>query len=245
LATSEASTNPQTLLAVKDIHVSYGKKEILHGTSFELMQGETLCLLGANGSGKSTCMNAINGFVGTTAGHIDFAGRNIQNLAPHQTFRLGLVQVSQARDLFPDMSVEDNLRLGAHVTNRSATSEDLGKIFESFPKLRERRSQQVRTLSGGEQQMVAIGRAVMARPKLLLLDEPSGGLSPQFVNEIGAIIASLKELGATMLMIEQNLGLAFKVADRFIIMRDGVVVDGGTVQDYADNHHEIVRSIYL
>ena len=156
-----------------------------------------------------------------------------------------MVQVSQSRDLFPQLSVEDNLRLGAEVRAKATMSEDLEKVFTYFPRLKERRRQRVMTLSGGEQQMVALGRAVMARPMVLLLDEPSGGLSPQFVNEIGSIIAALKEDGATMLMIEQNLGLAFKVADRFIILRDGVVVDGGTVADYADDHEQIVRSIYL
>lgn len=234
-----------TILKVEDIRVSYGKKEILQGASFDLAEGETLCLLGANGSGKSTCMNAISGFVGCTSGRIRFEGRDIQNLPPHRSFRLGLVQVSQARDLFPDLSVEDNLRLGGYVRGRMTATVDLERVFNYFPRLLERRKQFVRTLSGGEQQMVAIGRAMMARPRLLLLDEPSGGLSPQFVNEIGAIIAALKDDGATMLMIEQNLGLAFKVADRFIIMRDGRVADGGTVADYADDHHEVVRSIYL
>ena len=238
-----ATSDP--ILSVEDIRVSYGKKEILQGARFDLAKGETLCLLGANGSGKSTCINAISGFVGCTAGRIRFDGEDVQNLSPHRAFRRGLVQVSQARDLFPDLTVEDNLRLGAYVVNRAATDAELERVFGYFPRLLERRRQHVRTLSGGEQQMVALGRAVMTRPKLLLLDEPSGGLSPQFVNEIGAIISALKDDGATMLMIEQNLGLAFKVADRFIIMRDGLVVDGGMVEDYGDDHHEIVRSIYL
>ncbi len=236
---------PDPILSVKDIRVSYGKKEILQGASFDLAEGETLVLLGANGSGKSTCMNAISGFVSCTAGAIRFAGEEIQNKPPHETFRRGLVQVSQARDLFPDLTVEDNLRLGAHIRNRGETDGELERVFSTFPRLLERRTQRVRTLSGGEQQMVALGRAVMSRPRLLLLDEPSGGLSPQFVAEIGNIITRLKEDGATMLMIEQNIGLAFKVADRFIIMRDGTVADGGTVADYGTDHHEIVRSIYL
>ncbi len=233
------------VLKVDGIRVSYGKKEILQGVDFDLAQGETLCLLGANGSGKSTAMNAISGFVGCTHGSIKLDGEDIHNLPAHKTFRLGMVQVSQSRDLFPQLSVEDNLRLGAEVRAKATMSEDLEKVFTYFPRLKERRRQRVMTLSGGEQQMVALGRAVMARPRVLLLDEPSGGLSPQFVNEIGSIIAALKEDGATMLMIEQNLGLAFKVADRFIILRDGVVVDGGTVADYADDHEQIVRSIYL
>lgn len=233
------------ILSVEGIRVSYGKKEILQGVDIHLADGETLCLLGANGSGKSTAMNAISGFVGCTAGTIKLDGQEIQNLPAHKAFRLGLVQVSQARDLFPQLSVEDNLKLGAHVRSRATAAQELARVYDYFPRLAERRTQRVMTMSGGEQQMVAIGRAVMARPRVLLLDEPSGGLSPQFVNEIGTIIAALKEDGATMLMIEQNLGLAFKVADRFIILRDGVVVDGGTVADYAGDHEQIVRSIYL
>lgn len=236
---------PDPILRLDGVRVSYGKKEILHGIDFELAAGETLCLLGANGSGKSTAMNAISGFVGCTHGRIVFDGAEVQNLPPHQTFRLGMVQVSQSRDLFPDLDVEDNLRLGAQVRSRDTEERELARVYEYFPRLRERRDQRVRTLSGGEQQMVALGRAMMARPRIRLLDEPSGGLSPQFVKEIGNIITHLKAAGATMLMIEQNLGLAFDVADRFIILRDGVVSDGGAVADYADDHHEIVRSIYL
>lgn len=232
-------------LKVEGIRVAYGKKEILQGVDFELAEGETLCLLGANGSGKSTAMNAISGFVGCKAGTIKLEGQEIQNLPAHKSFALGMVQVSQSRDLFPQLSVEDNIKLGAHVRSRDTAKSELERVYGYFPRLRERRTQRVMTLSGGEQQMVAIGRAVMARPRVLLLDEPSGGLSPQFVNEIGTIISALKEDGATMLMIEQNLGLAFKVADRFIILRDGVVVDGGTVADYADDHEQIVRAIYL
>jgi branched-chain amino acid transport system ATP-binding protein len=236
---------PEPVLKVEGIRVSYGKKEILQGVDFALAAGETLCLLGANGSGKSTAMNAICGFVGCTHGRILFDGEEVQNLPAYRTFRLGMVQVSQSRDLFPDLSVEDNLRLGAKMRSRDTENAELARVYDYFPRLAERRGQRVRTLSGGEQQMVALGRAVMARPRILLLDEPSGGLSPQFVAEIAEIITQLKEDGATMLVIEQNLGLAFGVADRFIILRDGLVVDGGTVADYADDHHEVVRSIYL
>ena len=170
---------------------------------------------------------------------------NITDLPAHQIFRLGVIQVSQSRDLFPNLTVEHNLRLGATVRNRDAIEEQLELVFNYFPRLNERRRLHARLLSGGEQQMVAIGRAVMARPRLLLLDEPSGGLAPQFINEIGTIIQTLKDDGATMLMVEQNLALAFKVADRFIILRDGVVSDGGFVKSLQGNHDEIVRTIYL
>lgn len=236
---------PDPLLSIEDLHVAYGKKEILHGIDYSIADGEVVTVLGANGSGKSTSLNAISGFVTPTSGRMMFDGTDITRMAAHQIFRLGIVQVSQARDLFPDLTVEHNLRLGAAIRNRSGTEEQLEKVFTYFPRLKERRRQHARTLSGGEQQMVAIGRAVMAKPRLLLLDEPSGGLSPQFVNEIGAIVQALKEDGATMLMVEQNLSLAFKVADRFIILRDGLVSDGGFVAGLEDDHDEIVRTIYL
>jgi len=234
-----------SLLSVEGLHVSYGTKEILHGIDYSISEREVVAVLGANGSGKSTSLNTISGFVAPTAGRIVFDGTDITKLPAHRIFRLGVIQVSQSRDLFPDLSVEHNLRLGATVRNRDEAEEQLQVVFEYFPRLRERRRQQVRSLSGGEQQMVAIGRAVMAKPRLLLLDEPSGGLAPQFINEIGTIIQALKDNGSTMLMVEQNLALAFKVADRFIILRDGVVSDGGFVKSLQGNHDDIVRTIYL
>ena len=236
---------PEALLSIADLHVAYGTKKILHGIDFEISQGEVISVLGANGSGKSTAMNTVSGFVPALSGKITFEGKNITNLPAHEIFRHGVVQVSQARDLFPDLTVEHNLRLGAAVRNRDGAEEQLERVFHYFPRLLERRRQHARTLSGGEQQMVAIGRAVMSKPRLLLLDEPSGGLSPQFVNEISIIIKALKGDGATMLMVEQNLSLAFQVADRFIILRDGLVSDGGFVKGLEDNHDEIVKQIYL
>ena len=234
-----------SLLSVEGLHVSYGTKEILHGIDYSVSEREVVAVLGANGSGKSTSLNSISGFVAPTTGSIVFDGTDITKLPAHRIFRLGVIQVSQSRDLFPDLSVEHNLRLGATVRNRDGVEEQLETVFKYFPRLRERRRQLVRSLSGGEQQMVAIGRAVMAKPRLLLLDEPSGGLAPQFINEIGTIIQALKDDGATMLMVEQNLALAFKVADRFIILRDGVVSDGGFVKSLEGNHEDIVRTIYL
>ncbi len=233
------------LLSVEGLHVSYGTKEVLHGIDYSISEREVVAVLGANGSGKSTSLNTISGFVDPTAGRIVFDGADITKLPAHRIFRLGVIQVSQSRDLFPGLTVEHNLRLGATVRNRYQTEEQLERVFKYFPRLSERRDQQARTLSGGEQQMVALGRAVMAKPRLLLLDEPSGGLAPQFINEIGTIIQALKDDGSTMLMVEQNLALAFKVADRFIILRDGVVSDGGFVKSLEGNHDEIVRTIYL
>lgn len=236
---------PKPILTVEGLRVAYGTKEVLQGIDYDVSEGEVVSVLGANGSGKSTSINAISGFVPAKAGRVTFEGTDITNLPAHAIFRHGIVQVSQARDLFPFLTVEHNLRLGGVIRNRGETEEELERVFNYFPRLKERRKQLARTLSGGEQQMVAIGRAVMSKPKLLLLDEPSGGLAPQFVNEIGNIIEMLKNDGATMLMVEQNLKLALKIADRFIILRDGRVSDGGFVKALEGNHDEIVRTIYL
>ena len=236
---------PEPLMSVKSLHVSYGTKEVLKGIDYSISKREVVAVLGANGSGKSTSLNTISGFVSASSGNVCFAGKDITKLPAHSIFRLGVVQVSQSRDLFPNLSVEDNLRLGATIRNRDNIQQEIERVYKYFPRLSERRHQEARLLSGGEQQMVAVGRAVMAKPRLLLLDEPSGGLAPQFINEIGSIIQSLKNDGATMLMVEQNLALEFKVADRFIILRDGLVSDGGFVKTLEGNHNEIVRTIYL
>ena len=235
----------ESLLSVEGLHVSYGTKEVLRGIDYGINESEVVAVLGANGSGKSTSLNTISGFVAALAGKVLFDGVDITNMPAHKIYRLGVIQVSQSRDLFPFLTVEHNLRLGGVIRNRREMELQLEKVFAYFPRLKERRKQLARTLSGGEQQMVAIGRAVMAKPRLLLLDEPSGGLAPQFINEIGTIIQALKDDGATMLMVEQNLALAFKVADRFIILRDGTVSDGGFVKALEGNQDDIVRTIYL
>ena len=235
----------ESLLSIKGLHVSYGTKEVLRGMDYEVSEREVVAVLGANGSGKSTSLNTISGFVAALAGKVVFDGVDITNMPAHKIYRLGVIQVSQSRDLFPFLTVEHNLRLGGVIRNRAEIEMQLEKVFTYFPRLKERRRQLARTLSGGEQQMVAIGRAVMAKPRLLLLDEPSGGLAPQFINEIGTIIQALKDDGATMLMVEQNLALAFKVADRFIILRDGTVSDGGFVKAMEGSQDDIVRTIYL
>ena len=234
-----------SLLSIKGLHVSYGTKEVLRGIDYEVSEREVVAVLGANGSGKSTSLNTISGFVAALAGKVVFDGVDITNMPAHKIYRLGVIQVSQSRDLFPFLTVEHNLRLGGVIRNRAEIEMQLEKVFTYFPRLKERRRQLAQTLSGGEQQMVAIGRAVMAKPRLLLLDEPSGGLAPQFINEIGTIIQALKDEGATMLMVEQNLALAFKVADRFIILRDGTVSDGGFVKAMEGSQDDIVRTIYL
>lgn len=236
---------PEPMLVVRDLESGYRANQILFGVDFSVHAGEVVTLLGANGSGKTTVLNTVSGFIAPLAGSIRLGDQEIGGRPAHWVFRQGVVQVSQARDLFPDLTVEDNLRLGSAARGRDNLDETLEWVIETFPRLGERRRQQARTLSGGEQQMVAVGRALMSRPRILLLDEPSGGLAPRFVQEIGTIIERLKSGGATMLMVEQNIKLAFAVADRFIILRDGKVIDGGRVEELEGKQEEIVRKIYL
>ena len=241
-----AATLPEAILRVRDLHVAYGKRLVLRGVEFDVAAGEVVTLLGANGSGKSTILNAISGFVRPSRGVIEFDGVDIAGFAPHRTFRHRVVQISQARNLFPDMDVEDNVRLGALMRpDAKEAARDLELVYDYFPRLAERRRLRARALSGGEQQMVAFARALMGRARMLLLDEPSGGLSPQFVQEIAGIIQRLKGEGTTMLLVEQNVNLALDVADRFVILRDGLVLEGGSVQGLSGDKSEIVRAIYL
>jgi len=235
---------PETLLAATGIEAGYPNKQILFGVDFTIAQGEIVTLLGANGSGKSTALNTVSGFVRPWAGSIRFGGTEIAGLPPHEIFRRGIIQVSQGRDLFADMSVEDNLRLGAWV-RRGDEAAMLEETYASFPRLAERRRQAVHLMSGGEQQMVALGRALMGRPALLLLDEPSGGLAPAFVEEIAEIMRSLRARGITMMLVEQNIRLALAVADRFLILRDGRVSEHHDLRSGARDEADIVRSIYL
>jgi branched-chain amino acid transport system ATP-binding protein len=237
----------EAILQISRLEVGYGKHQILRGVDLEVSRREVVAVLGANGVGKTTLLNAISGFLKPSGGEIIFQGTRITGAPPHQAFRYGIVQVSQSRDLFPDMTVEDNLRLGAAGAGQNSgdADADLDNVFASFPRLRERRNQHTRTLSGGEQQMVAIGRAVMSRPKILMLDEPSGGLSPQFVAEIGAIGEGLKKNGATMLLVEQNIALARRLADRFLVLRDGRVADTISADAFASPNDDALKRIYL
>jgi branched-chain amino acid transport system ATP-binding protein len=233
-------------LKVRGLRASYGKSEILKGLDLDVGAGETVVLLGANGCGKSTSLNVITGFVKATAGTVTLAGHDISRLPPHETFRRGLVQVSQKRDLFPESSVEDNLKLGAFsAPGRGEKADRLDEVYSYFPRLKERRDQRAQTLSGGEQQMIAIGRALMSGPKMLLLDEPSGGLAPRVVEETGQILRRIKESGMTILMVEQHLGLATSMADRFYILREGQVRSGDELVSGATSQDDLVRRIYL
>ncbi len=239
----------ESVLSVEGLEAGYGESPVNRGVSFSVRSAEVVGLLGANGAGKTTLLNVISGFIKPTAGSVTFERTSLIGRRPDQVAGLGVIQVSQFMDLFLDMSVEDNLRLGAtcalgRVENGRGA---LDAVFNSFPRLAERRGQKVGTLSGGERRMVAIGRSMMGHPKLLLLDEPSGGLSPQFVAEIGTICGRLKEQGATMLIVEQNFDLVFKVADRILIMREGEIVydetAAATREKFSD--HELARFVYL
>jgi len=235
---------PEPLLTVSGVAAGYANKQVLFGVDFVVHRGEIVALLGANGSGKSTCLNAVSGFVRPWSGSIRLDRQELAGRLPHQTFRRGIVQVSQRRDLFPDMSVEENLRLGAWVRG-GPTPTLLDGVYASFPRLAERKAQVVRLMSGGEQQMVAIGRALMGQPKILLLDEPSGGLAPGFVNEIASIMAALKQQGITMIIVEQNIRLALAIASRFLILRDGRVSQSRDIGAGVVSEEDIVRDLYL
>ena len=215
------------MLSIEKVRAGYGNSEILHGVSLEVNDGEIVALLGANGSGKTTLINAITGFL-PVRGRIVLNGADIAGRPPHKTFAEGVVQVSQMKDLFTRLTVLENLQLGGMRKRKGIAAEAVKKrldwVLELFPRLAERRSQIVGTLSGGEQQMLAIGRALMSFPRILLLDEPSGGLAPQFVQEIGHILQTLKQERSTVLLVEQNIGLAALVSGRFYILRAGQVV---------------------
>jgi branched-chain amino acid transport system ATP-binding protein len=233
----------EPVLRVQGLAARYGKIAALRNASLEIGEGEAVALLGANGSGKTTLLNTICGFLAPASGTIALADESIGGLPPHRVFQRGLVQVAQDRDLFGSMTVLDNLLLGAVRRNRPGPGVE--EIFGYFPRLQERQQQIVRTLSGGEQQMVAMGRALMSAPRLLLLDEPSGGLAPRFVDEIGHIMNALKQQGRTMLLVEQNLTLAAAVADRFYILRDGETVASGDGDALRQDRRSFARTYYL
>jgi branched-chain amino acid transport system ATP-binding protein len=218
------------LLQVEDLQVRYGAIEALKGVSLEVRAGEVVTIIGGNGAGKSTLMKAISGLEPAAAGRVLFEGREITRLPGHQRVPLGIAQSPEGRQVFPDQTVHDNLMLGAY--HRKATpaeiAADIEAQFEIFPRLRERRHQMAGTMSGGEQQMLAIARALMARPKLLLMDEPSLGLAPLVVKEIFAVIRSLKARGVTILLVEQMANQALAVADRAYVLETGHITMQGT-----------------
>ena len=230
------------MLVIEDLWVTYGRTEVLRGVSLVVPAGEIVALLGGNGSGKTTTLNTVSGFLKPRAGTITFAGRRIDGLPTDRIVKAGVVQVPQGREVFAALTVQENLELGAIVRQEvAAVRVDLQRVYERFPRLRERRRQLAGTLSGGEQQMLAIARAVMARPRMMLMDEPSAGLAPTVVQEISRIIGELNRDGLPILLVEQNVGVALSLATAAHILRDGVIAVSGAARDLVDNP-EVVRS---
>jgi branched-chain amino acid transport system ATP-binding protein len=232
------------VLELQGLRAAYGPVEALRGVDLEVRAGELVCVLGANGSGKSSTLRAISGLVRPTAGSIIFEGRSITRLDPAAILEAGIAHCPEGRRVFPYLTVEENLAMGAYIRrDRAGIAADLERVCAHFPILGERRRQAAGTLSGGEQQMLAIGRALMARPKLILFDEPSLGLAPTVVETTFAIIADIRRQGTTVLMVEQNAYLALKMADRGYVMETGrVVLAGAAGELMADDH---VRRAYL
>ena len=216
-----------TILKVEDINVYYGSIHAIKGVSFEVNQGEIVTLIGANGAGKSTTLNTISGLLHSKTGNITFLGESLVKTPCHKVVSKGLALVPEGRRVFLQMTVQENLEMGAYI-NGKASADDLDHVFQRFPRLKERRKQVAGTLSGGEQQMLAMGRALMSHPKLLMLDEPSMGLAPILVEQIFEIIQSLHKSGTTILLVEQNAQAALSVADRGYVLETGKVVTTGT-----------------
>jgi branched-chain amino acid transport system ATP-binding protein len=231
------------VLAVSNLISRYGRIEVLHGISLEVWKGEIVTLVGSNGAGKSTLLRAISGVQPVTCGSIVFDGQTIGKWRPHVRVAKGIAQVPEGRQIFAPLSVDENLRLGAVTRRDGDVDADLAEMYATFPQLAERRKQIAGTLSGGQQQMLAIGRALMARPKLLLLDEPSMGLAPVLVDQIFTVIGQLKQRGLTILLVEQNANAALAIADRGYVIETGRIVITGTGSELLNDGR--VRSAYL
>ena len=232
------------LLTVENLNVFYGGVQALRNVSFTVGKGEIVSLIGANGAGKSTSLRALSGVVRPASGRIVHDGKPIAGLPPHRIVRLGIAHVPEGRGVFADMTVRENLEMGAYSrTSRTEVEESFGRVFALFPRLSERASQMAGTLSGGEQQMLAIGRALVQRPELLLLDEPSMGLSPLLVAEIFRMIAEINRAGTTILLVEQNASMALSVADRAYVLETGEIVLSGQASELRENPK--VREAYL
>ena len=233
------------MLRVQDINVFYGSIHAIRDISFHVDEGEIVTLIGANGAGKTTTMHAISGLLKLKGGEIDFMGQKISQMEAHKIIRLGLAQVPEGRRVFSHLSVQENLEMGAFTRkdSKDAIADDLEMVFERLPRLKERRKQQAGTLSGGEQQMLAMGRALMSNASMLMLDEPSMGLSPLLVQEIFDIIQDVHKQGMTILLVEQNAQMALSIADRAYVLETGRIVMEGTGSELLTN--EKVRTAYL
>lgn len=231
------------MLDIDNLCSRYGRIEVLHGASLNVSAGEIVTLVGSNGAGKTTLLRAISGVQPVSGGAIRFNGQAVQNTPAHRRVSLGIAQVPEGRQVFAPLSVEDNLKLGAWTRADAEISGDMEGVYETFPALREKRQMPAGALSGGQQQMLAMGRALMARPKLMLLDEPSMGLAPMIVDQIFEIIAGLKQRGITVLLVEQNAYAALAIADRGYVMETGRIALSGTGRALLDDSK--VRSAYL
>ncbi len=231
------------LLSVEDVDAGYGRVRALRGVSLHANEGEIVAIIGANGAGKTTLLRTISGIVRATAGAVRFGGRDLTGLAPDAIVRLGVGHAPEGRRLFARMTVRENLELGAYTRRDAEVAADIERAYETFPRLRERAGQRAGTLSGGEQQMLAIGRALMSRPRLLLLDEPSLGLSPGLVQTIFSVIREINARGTTVLLIEQNARQALGIASRGYVLETGAVALAGTAPSLLSS--EEVRRAYL
>ncbi len=231
------------MLKAEDLNVYYGPIHAVKGVSFEVREGEIVTLIGANGAGKSTTLKTLSGLMRSRGGRIEFMDRSIASTAPHKIVELGLAQVPEGRRIFTRMTVEENLDMGAFIKKNANVEQDKERVFEQFPRLKERRKQIAGTLSGGEQQMLAMGRALMSDPKLLMLDEPSMGLAPILVEQVFDIITDLHKAGTTILLVEQNAEMALSIADRAYVMETGRITLSGTGEELAAS--EEVQRAYL
>ena len=231
------------MLEVRDLHVSYGEIRALKGVSFQVSEGEVVALLGNNGAGKTTTLRAISGLLSPRAGDVVFEGGSLVGVASHLIVRRGVTHVPEGRRIFNRLSVLENLEMGAFTRSDAGVREDIDRVFTVFTRLQERRTQVAGTLSGGEQQMLAIGRALMAKPRLLLHDEPSMGLAPVLVEQIFETVQTINRQGVTILLVEQNAAMALSIAGRGYVLETGVIVLEGSARDLADNPE--VRRAYL
>ena len=231
------------LLTLEGLRAGYGAVEVLRGVDLHMAPGELVALLGSNGAGKTTLNSVVSGLVPTWAGRVVFDGQDLTGAHYRRVVQAGLIQVPEGRKVFPNLSVLENLELGAFTRARARRAENLVRVFDTFPRLRERQTQLAGTMSGGEQQMLAIGRGLMAEPKLLILDEPSLGLSPLLVEEMFALIAQLRAGGLAVLLVEQNVGQSLEIADRAYVMENGLIRFSGTSAELLAS--DTLRQAYL
>ncbi len=232
-----------SLLKVEDLHVYYGSIHAIKGVSFEVNEGEIVTLIGANGAGKSTTLNTVSGLLKPRSGKIEFEGHSLLGVPAHKTVSHGMALCPEGRRIFLQLTVQENLEMGAYTRPKGEIADSIAKVYDQFPRLKERYKQVAGTLSGGEQQMLAMGRALMSKPKLLMLDEPSMGLAPLLVEQIFSIITELNNSGTTILLVEQNAQMALSIAHRGYVLETGKIVTTGTGAELLNN--DAVRKAYL